>query len=377
MRLFCHILKTTKMAANRGIGRDAYIEAYRRLGSKRAVARELGVTKSTVQEVLRGVDPAVQAGMDRLGMTAVPGVAWIKTKPKDDEPGYSFMVRLQADDDQLERIRDAFDGMDAAPKISPPPIATDDLLTVYPIADLHLGMMAWGRETGEDYDTGTAAKRAMDWVGRCVASSPPSKTGVILSVGDYFHADDQTNQTPASKHQLDVDTRHFKTLEVGIQAMDACIQLALGKHSRVIVRVLAGNHDPHSSIALTFAIAERYRNEPRVEVVKDPSAFWVHEFGKVMLAATHGDKAKADRIVHFMADQYAETWGRTKHRALFTGHLHNTRAQDIGGVKHEQLRAVTARDAYAFSHAYCARAQLQAITYHKTDGEVQRVSVNA
>jgi hypothetical protein len=46
-------------------------------------------------------------------------------------------------------------------------------------------------------------------------------------------------------------------------------------------------------------------------------------------------------------------------------------------VAWEQLRAVTSRDAYAVSHAYTARAQLQAITYHRDKGEVSRVKVNA
>ena len=44
------------MAKNKGLGREAYEEAYRRLGSIRAVARELGVHKSSVQDALRGVD---------------------------------------------------------------------------------------------------------------------------------------------------------------------------------------------------------------------------------------------------------------------------------------------------------------------------------
>lgn len=94
-----------------------------------------------------------------------------------------------------------------------------------------------------------------------------------------------------------------------------------------------------------------------------------------MIAAHHGDKARADRLVMFLADEYAELWGRTLHRFLWTGHLHHHKSQDIGGVTWEQLRAVTARDAYASSHAYTARAQLQAITYHKTLGEIQRVKI--
>jgi hypothetical protein len=70
-------------------------------------------------------------------------------------------------------------------------------------------------------------------------------------------------------------------------------------------------------------------------------------------------------------------WGRTKFRFLFTGHLHHHKSADIGGVQWEQLRAVTAKDAYAVAHGYTARAEMQAVTYHKERGEVSRVRVNA
>jgi hypothetical protein len=149
--------------------------------------------------------------------------------------------------------------------------------------------------------------------------------------------------------------------------------MLLRRHNRVLVRILPGNHNPHSYLAVMFALAERYRNEPRVTVVRDPGEFWVHQFGDVLLAAHHGDKAKAERMVLWMAEQHAAVWGATKYRYLFTGHLHHHKSADIGGVQWEQLRAVTARDAYAVSHAYSARAQMQAITYHKARGEISRV----
>jgi len=365
----------------KGYTRADYIAAYDRLGSKRAVARELGVTKSTVQGALKDYAPnqGIAAALERVGVEPENARFGYRRVQGEDGSFDTVFWRMPAQEQEslAERIRAALDGLKAAPRVAAPRRADSDLMTLYPIADLHLGLMAWGRETGEDYDTATAAKRLREWVGRCVASSPNSHTGVILSVGDFYHADDQTNQTPASRHQLDVDTRHYKTLDAGIAALDACVMMALDKHKKVIVRILAGNHDPHSSMALTFAMAERFRDNPRVEVVKEPSPFWSMEWGKCMLAATHGEKAKPDRIVHFMADEFAEVWGRTRHRFLFTAHFHSLKAQDIGGVQHEQLRAMTARDAYAYSSAYSARAQLQAITYHKDDGEVQRVKVAA
>ena len=282
---------------------------------------------------------------------------------------------ILTDESALDRIRAAFEGMAPAPVVPAPTHKAGDLVTVYPIADAHIGMMAWSRETGEDYNTKKAVNRLQGWMGDCIASSPPSETAIILDVGDLTHADDYTSQTPRSKHVLETDTRHFKTLDMTIAALNTCIEMTLRKHKRVIVRILPGNHDMNAYLAVMFALAERWRENERVEVQKVPGEFFVHQFGKVLIAAHHGDKAKAERMVGFVADEYAKMWGETKHRFLFTGHLHHHKSADIHGMRWEQLRALTARDAYAVSHAYTAKSQLQAITYHKSKGEVGRVSV--
>lgn len=267
--------------------------------------------------------------------------------------------------------------MPAAPAVVPPSHKAKDLLTLYPIADAHIGMMAWGKETGEDYDTGKAVARLQSWIGQLIEASPPSETAVILDVGDLTHADDQTNQTPRSKHVLDVDTRHFRTIDMTVAALVTAVNLALRKHKKVIVRILPGNHNPTSYMAILFALAAHFRDEPRVEVQKEPGEFFAYQFGINMIAAHHGDKSKAERIVLFLADEFPEMWGATRHRVLYTGHLHHHKSADIGGCTWEQLRAMTARDAYAYSGAYSARAQLQAVTYHRDKGEVGRVKVGA
>ena len=285
-------------------------------------------------------------------------------------------VDVEMQQDMLERIKTAFEGIDAVPEVPAPIYSDDDLLTVYPIADAHIGMRSWGAETGEDYDTDIATQRLTSWISQCVSSSPQSKTAIILDVGDLTHADDNTNQTPASKHNLDVDTRHFRTLDMTIEALSVSVVCALRRHENVIVRILRGNHNENSHVAITFALAERFRDNPRVTVIKEPQDFFCHSFGSVMIAAHHGDKAKPERLVMYMADRLSEVWGRTKHRFLFTGHLHHHKSQDIGGATWEQLRALTSPDAYSSSHAYSARSQLQAITYHRERGEVSRVKVN-
>lgn len=377
------------------------IEALRQHGSAEKAAQSMGLSrqglsgllinaKLTAEEkaqlykgaalsVSRARDPAVDDAMKAVGTGIVPNGMWIKQKPTDDAPGYSVYIKPQeqAPEDVAERIRSALEGMAPAEPVQVPAQVNDDLLTIIPVADLHVGLMAWGKETGEDYDTTIATDRLREWVGRAVDASPASSECIILGMGDLTHADDQTNQTPRSKHVLDVDTRHFRTLEMTIAAVAYSIEYALLKHARVMVRIIPGNHDLHAYMAVMFALAERYRNEPRVTVQKVPGEFFVHRFGDCLISAHHGHGGKPERMVLFLADEYASDWGQTRHRFLFTGHLHHHKSADIGGVTWEQLRAVTARDAYAVGNAYTARAQLQAITLHRSKGEVQRAKVAA
>ena len=359
-------------------------DAVQEHGSIRAAARALKISYSGLYDnYIRAkrkvdLDPAIAESMAAVGTGLVPALAWAKTK-NSDGTSYSVLLKPQVDADAesvIDRLQGAFDSIPAAAPVPAPQHTLDGLLTLYPIADAHVGMMAWGDEVGEDYDTKIATDRITSWIGQAVSSSPASDTAIILDVGDLLHSDDQSNMTPRSKHILDADTRHFKTLDLTIYALAVSIDLARAKHAKVIVRILPGNHNPTSYMAVLFALAERYRNDERVEVQKVPGEFFTYEFGNCLIAAHHGDKAKAERMVMFLADQYAEAWGRTQHRYLWTGHLHHHKSQDIGGVTWEQLRAVTARDAYASSHAYVARSQLQAITYQRELGEVQRVKIS-
>lgn len=371
---------TNPPTVNLGHTSRDYLEAYERLGNYSAVAREFGVHESTARKSIQralSTDPAVMRGMNRLGMKVVPGVAWIKTKATADAPGYSFMVRTKEDvESTIDRIWSAFENLTPAAPVEAPSHVLEELMTVYLIADAHVGLLAWGKETGEDYDTATACARIRGWVGKCIAASPPSGTAIILAVGDTTHANDQTNLTPKSKHGLDVDTRHFKTLDMTIEAMCAATDLALHKHEKVVVRILPGNHDPEAYLSIMFAMYQRYRNEPRVEVQKIPGEHFVFTFGRVLIAAHHGHRAKAKDLVLYLAAQWARLWGETEYRYLFTGHMHHHKSEEIGGVFWEQLSAMAAKDGHMAASAYVSRAAMQAIVFDQTRGEIMRVKVS-
>lgn len=263
-----------------------------------------------------------------------------------------------------------------AKMVPAPRQAITDLLTVYPIADQHNGLLSWGRETGEDYDMRIGAKRLRDSMAEVVAQSRPSAQAIILNLGDWYHADDQRNMTPRGGNLLDVDSRYFKILSAGVQLMIDAVDLALQKHRRVIVRNIPGNHDPHAALALTLALKMFYARDKRVVIDDDPGEFYFYRFGAVLLGAHHGHRAKADRLANTMANVCAEAWGKSRFRYFYTGHIHHETAKEIGGVRVESFQTLAAKDAYAVGHSYLAGQSLTAITLHRRAGEIGRHRVN-
>lgn len=378
------------MSHNKGFSAEQYAEAYQRLKSNKAVGREFGVDESVVRRALKGLahrqsmEPEVVQKLQSAGFERPEDLhsGWVISKDENGAGVSAYFYNGKKDEkvsleDHIDMVREAFASISPAKPVKAPALSAKDLLTVYPIADAHIGMLAWAVETGEDYDSKIASQRITTWMHRAVESSPPSDTAVIIDVGDLTHADDQKNMTPGSGHILDVDTRHFRTIEITIWTLAKAVESALAKHKNVKVVILKGNHDPNAYLTIMFALAAHFRNEPRVEVFKQPGDFFIYEFGVNMLVANHGDKSGPEKLVGFVAAKWPEMWGRTKKRYLFTGHKHEHRSKDIAGMVWEQLRAATAADYYAFSHAWVSEAQISGITYHREDGVKYRTYVGA
>lgn len=361
------------------------VEALKRLGNISDAARELGITYRDIIRTLdragyttdvrkQYLDPAIKNGMQAIGTNMVPALAWAKIPPKDGEIGYSLMLKPEAEPPEAvaERIREALEGMEAAEPVSPPESVMADLCAVYPLMDAHVGMLAWGRETGsQDYDLDHAAQDMRHAFAKVLALTPAAEQAVLIIGGDFFHADDNRAETPANRHKLDVDGRFWKVLDVGIGIIAETIHKLLQKHARVMVRVLRGNHDPHSSMTLNFALAERYRNETRVHIEKDPRDLFMMQWGKCAIFAHHGDKGKPQQMALYLSD-VCPFWSETRHRHYLTGHVHHDHAKDLGPLRYESLRAFCPPDSYAASMGYGGRRALQSITFHKADGLVLR-----
>ena len=251
------------------------------------------------------------------------------------------------------------------------------LLNCYVVTDYHLGMLAWGEETGADWDTSIAENLLMEWFGAAIAQAPDAHVGIFAQLGDFLHYDGLDAVTPASKNLLDADTRFQKVVRVAIRCIRRIIGMMLEKHALVHIIQAEGNHDPASSIWLREWLAAVYEDEPRVTVDKSPDPYYCYEFGDTSLFFHHGHKRKPGNVDDVFAGKFREIFGRTKYSYAHMGHMHHIDVKETSLMVVEQHRTLAAPDAYASRGGWLSGRDAQVITYHRSFGEVGRVRVSS
>lgn len=269
------------------------------------------------------------------------------------------------------RMRAAFEDMTPTARVAAPKHTQEDLCNVLPLYDVHWNMAARGAETGHvDYDLSLARDDLMRGLEAVLSTAPRANTAILLLGGDFLHANDNTNQTPASKHQLDVAARHFHALDTGIAVIKYAVQRALEHHDRIVIRTLRGNHDPDSHMTISFALREWLAANPRAEVDMDPRELFMRQWGRAGIFGQHGDKFKPVNLVLKLSD-VCPFWTEAPHRYAYTGHLHSMAAERIGGVNWERLEPFAPADIYGAS--WVNRRAMKLDTYHKQRGRIGTV----
>lgn len=291
---------------------------------------------------------------------------WVKTSADEAAREAAMLAGIAAMGEKLPREK---------PRRAPAH-ANAALLNQYTITDYHLGMLAWGEETGADWDIAIAEQLLVDWFAAAIAQAPAAECAVFAQLGDFLHWDGMDAVTPAHKHLLDADTRFQKLVRVAIRAVRRIVGMLLDKHPRVLIVMAEGNHDPASSIWLREWLAAIYENEPRVEVDRSPDPYYCIEWGKTALFYHHGHKRKVGEIDTVFAAKFREVFGRTKHAYAHMGHLHSVDVKETNLMLVEQHRTLAAPDAYASRGGWMSGRDAQVITYHREHGEVGRLRVS-
>lgn len=335
-----------------------------------AAAVALGIARATLDSRLQA------AALD--GLKPEPKKTITATSTLVDAEGNLVMQWIKADhkrtpDDWVEHIKAAFKDTDPVKKIAPPAgHLSRQLMTVYPIGDHHLAMYSWAEETGANYDVGISERLLTAAMQHLVDAAPPTESALIVNVGDFFHVDNLKNETSRSGNTLDVDTRYAAMIRTGVRMMRSVVEAALQKHKTVRVINAVGNHDDIGALWLSTTLSMYYEKNPRVTIDTNPSKFYYHRHGKVLIGVTHGDTGKPEKLHSVMAADRAEDWGATKHRYWLTGHVHTRRVQEFPGVMWETFRTLAPNDAWAHGAGYRSGRDMTNIVFHAEHGEIAR-----
>jgi len=299
-------------------------------------------------------------------------------KATDTQPAQWVKASLthQALLDAMQEAVDGFKGnIDQASPIVAPAASDEHLCNLYTFTDYHLGMLAWHKEGGSDWNISIAERTIIAALQQMIEQSPKAHTAVINIQGDFLHTDGKTPVTPASKHVLDADSRFPKIRKSAIRVIRSMVAMSLLRHQDVHLVIAEGNHDEESAGWLADLFCVHYEEEPRVTVNDSVLPFYVFEWGATMLGIHHGHKVKNESLPLLFAAQFPQEWGRTTRREIHCGHRHHRDEKEYNGVTVVQHPTLAARDAYAARGGWIADRAAWAITYHKRFGAVGRVMI--
>ena len=298
---------------------------------------------------------------------AVKALEWVKTDTDKN-------AQQEAFEKAVERL---CEGIKPFKRVNVPKETNGDLLTNYVITDFHLGMYAWGLETGEDWDMDIAEAVLLNAFAEMMDGSPDSEVAIFSQMGDLLHWDGMLAVTPQNKHVLDADTRFDLLVETAMNVCAKAVEMLLHKHKNVHVIHCEGNHDPASSVWLRRASAREFRNNQRVTVETSPFPFYHYAWGKTFLGWHHGHLQKMESLpLVFSTDpKFRQDFGGCEYAYIKTGHRHQKEVIEKGGVIVEQVETLAARDAYAARGFPYSQRGTVAVTYSKDKGEVSRVTV--
>lgn len=287
---------------------------------------------------------------------------WTKTTVDAEWQAAAFQAYLDGLKDEIPR---------AEPSPAPAHILAD-LLSLYGITDVHMGMLAWHEETGQDYDLKEAERLLNAFFASAVEMSPHSETAILCQLGDFLHYDSHKSITPEHGHLLDTDSRFQKIVRAAIRVLRRAIATLLTKHAHVHVIMADANHDPAAGVWLREAFAAFYDDEPRVTVDTSASTYYCHEHGDTALFFHHGHKRGMKDVDAVFAGRFREVYGRTKHAYAHLGHKHADELKTSNLMKVEQHATLAPQDAYAANGGFPASRSAKVIHYHKRFGEVSR-----
>ncbi len=252
--------------------------------------------------------------------------------------------------------------------------SNDSHLLVLDPADVHIGKLCTAFESGEDYNSQIAVKRVREGVQGIIQKSSGWNIDRILFVAgnDILHIDTPKRQTTSGTPQ-DTDGMWYENFitakNLYIEVIETLIQIA---PVRFVFN--PSNHDYQSGFFLAQVIEAHFKNCQDVTFDVSIAHRKYFTYGSNLIGTTHGDGAKTQDLPLIMAHE-SKDWSETKHRYIYTHHVHHKTAKDHLSVCVESLRSPSGTDSWHHRNGYQhAPKAIEGFIHHPNHGQIARLT---
>ena len=246
-----------------------------------------------------------------------------------------------------------------------------NLLVIDP-ADIHIGKLASSFETGEDYNNQIAVQRVLDGVDGILSKSAGFNIDQIIFVAgnDVLHVDSPKRTTTSGTPQ-DTDGMWYDNFLIAkklyIDVIDRLMQVA-----DVHFMYNPSNHDYTHGFFLADSIKSWYKDCQNITFDVSIAHRKYYTYGTSLIGTTHGDGAKWQDLGKLAAVESPD-WSSTKHRYVYTHHVHHKIVKDDIGVTIESLRSPSGTDGWHHRNGYQhAPKAVEGFIHSKEHGQVAR-----
>ncbi len=219
------------------------------------------------------------------------------------------------------------------------------------LADPHVGLLSWRKESGSDYDLKIAKQRFFwcinDIVRRCEGMK--LKKIVLVGLGDVLHVDNNEQKTTNGTFQQ-TDGRLEKITECAEDMLIDGITI-LGRLAPIEFLHLCGNHDRLTGYMLARSVKNAFNYDKNVTFDISPDPIKNKVFGVSLVVFHHGDlprKNTGDLPINFAREHISET----KFTEVHCGHYHSEETKVIGGVRVRYLPTIAASSYWEHQQGY-------------------------
>lgn len=227
----------------------------------------------------------------------------------------------------------------------------ENLLMEFPAIELHLGKLAWHKETGENYDHKIAKQRFETAIQKTIELQGQQQTSeLVYYIGNDFFNSEANNKTTKDTPQQN-DVRWQKMFEVGLEIQLEALATLRNYFNKVNVMIVPGNHDRQMTYFLYMALEQAFKNDNIVEFSDNKKLTQVFKWGDCAIFTNHGD-VNYKRLVQTLPAEFPKEWGESKFRELHMGHLHTQTAQEESGLTTRRISSPSGTDFWHYEQRF-------------------------